>query len=237
MTLTYHPPFSLAGKTALITGASRGIGAAVAKAYAKAGAQVIAVARSKSGLEALDDHITDAGNLKPVLVELDIRDGEAIDRLGAALYERFKALDILVGNAGVLGTLTPLSHLQPAEWQRVIDTNLTANFRLLRSLHPLLKQASTAQVLMVSSGVTSEPMAYWGAYSISKVALEWLVQTYNAENHMTNIRAHSIDPGEVDTDMHAQAFPGLERSSFPAPETAEVLDRFFAPLRPLALAA
>lgn len=228
MTDTARP--NLTGKIALITGASQGIGAAVAEAYAAAGAHVILAARNKAKLEEVDDRIQAAGG-QATLVEIDITKGESIDQLGAALFERFGKLDILVGNAAVLGTLTPITHLKPKEWDKVIATNLTANFRLLRSFDPLLKAAEKAHALFVTSSVTARPFAYWGAYNISKLGLERLVETYNAENSMTKIRAHLVDPGEVRSAMRAAAYPGEDPERLPAPNDPIVLEHFFKPLR------
>jgi NAD(P)-dependent dehydrogenase (short-subunit alcohol dehydrogenase family) len=197
----------LSGKIALISGASRGIGAAVAKAYAREGAQTILIARSKSGLEEVDDAIRAEGGKSPVLVQLDLREHTQIDALGAALFERFGKIDILVGNAAILGELTPLSQADPQMWQKVFDINLTANWRLLRSLHPLLLQSDAGRALFVTSGAAKAATAYWGAYAASKAALEIMVRTYAAENARSAICANLIDPGIVATKMRAQAFP------------------------------
>lgn len=214
----------LENKIALITGASRGIGAAIAKRYAAEGAQVILTARNVDGLEKTDDEIRKVGGLPAVLVPLDLTDGTKIDALGASIYQRFGKLDILVGNAGVLGDLGPLTHQDPKIWQRVIDTNLTANWRLLRICDPLLRQSPAGRAIFVSSGVTQGHYAYWGPYTVSKAALEAMVYTYAKEVTNTAVKANLIDPGAVRTDMRASAMPGEDPEALPAPE--EITDRF-----------
>ncbi len=208
----------LAGRIAVITGASRGIGAAVARRFAAEGAQLVLVARTVGGLEELDDQIRDAGGERPTLVPLDLREFDAIDRLGASLYERFGHLDVLVGNAGVLGTLSPLGHITPPDWAEVMDINLTANWRLIRSLDPLLRRSEAGRAIFVSSGAATTPHAYWGAYAVSKAGLEMLVRTYAAELAKTNVRANLIDPGATRSALRAKAFPGEDPKSLPAPE-------------------
>src|SRR6266853_378999 len=173
-------PKPLGGRIALITGASRGIGAATALALAKAGAHVVAIARTVGGLEELDDAIRAAGG-SATLVPLDLKDHEGIARLGAALAERFRRLDVLVGNAGVLGPLSPLGHVEPQAWDEVLAVNVTANWHLIRALDPLLRQAAAGRAVFVTSGVSVKVRAYWGPYAISKAALEALARTYAAE--------------------------------------------------------
>jgi NAD(P)-dependent dehydrogenase (short-subunit alcohol dehydrogenase family) len=214
----------LTDKIILITGASRGIGAAVAKLCAKEGAQTVLVARSTSGLEKIDDEICAAGGLKPVLVPLDVTEGDKVDALGPSLYERFGRLDGLVGNAGVLGELGPLTHQMPKNWQKVIDTNLTANWRLLRICDPLLQRAAAGRVVMVTSGIASGVYPYWGPYAVSKAALEMMTKIYEAEVAQTNIKVTLLDPGEVRTDMHAAAMPGIDPMTLPHPD--EIAPRF-----------
>ena len=214
----------LAGRIAVITGASRGIGAAVARRFAAEGARLVLIARTVGGLEELDDQIREAGGPGATLVPLDLRESDAIDRLGASLYERFGHLDILVGNAAVLGTLSPLGHIEPAAWAEVMDINLTANWRLIRSLDPLLRRSQAGRAIFVSSGAAAAPHAYWGAYAASKAGLEMLVKTYAAELAKTEVRANLIDPGAVRTAMRAKAFPGEDPQSLPAPE--EITERF-----------
>jgi NAD(P)-dependent dehydrogenase (short-subunit alcohol dehydrogenase family) len=207
----------LRGWTALVTGASRGIGRAIAKALAAEGAHVIAVARTQGGLEELDDEIKTAGGAA-TLVPLDLRDGPAIDRLGRAVFERWKSLDIFIGNAGVLGTLSPLAHLDPETWNEVLAVNVTANWRLIRSLDPLLRQSARGRALFVSSGAARHCSAYWGAYSASKAALEALVKTYAAETKSTPVRVNILNPGPIRTRMRAQAMPGEDPDSLLPPE-------------------
>ena len=214
----------LAGRIAVITGASRGIGAAVARRFAAEGARLVLIARTVGGLEELDDQIREAGGPGATLVPLDLRESDAIDSLGASLYERFGHLDILVGNAAVLGTLSPLGHIEPAAWAEVMDINLTANWRLIRSLDPLLRRSQAGRAIFVSSGAAAAPHAYWGAYAASKAGLEMLVKTYAAELAKTEVRANLIDPGAVRTAMRAKAFPGEDPQSLPAPE--EITERF-----------
>lgn len=213
----------LDGKIALITGASRGIGAAVAKAYAAEGAQLVLAARTIGGLEEVDDAVRKAGGKPTTLVPLDLAKFEQIDALGAALSEKFGRLDILVGNAAILGNLSPVAHAEPKMWQNVIDVNLTANYRLLRSLDPLLRQSEAGRALFVTSGAAKAAFAYWGAYAVSKAGLEMLVRSYAAENAKTAIRANLIDPGIVATAMRAQAYPGEDAASLPHPETISSL--------------
>lgn len=208
----------LAGKIALITGASRGIGAAVAKRYAAEGAHVVLAARTVGGLEEVDDAIRAAGG-EATLVPVDLRQNEMIDALGASLYERFKRLDVLVGNAAILGSLSPLAHASPTEFEDVFHVNTTANYRLIRACDPLLRLSPAGRVIMVSSGAAAAPIAYWGPYAASKVALEHLTLTYAAEMKTTNVRANVIDPGAVRTRMRASAFPAEDTSTLPTPES------------------
>lgn len=208
----------LSGKIALITGASRGIGAAVAKAYAKAGAHVILLARTVGGLEAADDAIRAEGG-QATLMPADLCDLEALDALGPTLYERFGGLDIFVGNAGLLGTLSPLGHIDPKEWKKVLDTNLNANFHLVRTLDPILQKSDAGRVIFVSTGdEVVSGRAYWGTYGVSKAALETLARTYAAENTDTNLNVNVVNPGAVRTDMRASAKPGEDPMTLPLPE-------------------
>ena len=219
----------LAGKIALVTGASRGIGKAVARVFAREGAELVLVSRTTGGLEELDDEIRQLTGRTSLLVPLDLREFEAIDRLGYALYERYGRLDVLVGNAGELGTLAPVGHIEPAEFQRVMDLNLTANWRLLRSLDPLLRQSEAGRAIFVSSSVGSQARPFWGTYSISKAALEMLVRIYAEEIKQTRIRANLIDPGRTRTGMRAKAYPGEDPQTLPTPE--QIAEKFL----PLAL--
>jgi NAD(P)-dependent dehydrogenase (short-subunit alcohol dehydrogenase family) len=200
-------PNPLTGKIALVTGASRGIGYATALALGRAGAHVVAVARTVGGLEELDDAIRAAGG-SATLVPLDLKDYEGIARLGSALNERYGRLDILVGNAGILGPLSPLGHVEPKAWDDVIAVNVTANWRLVRTMDPLLRLSEAGRVVFVSSGVGSTPRAYWGPYAISKAALDALARTYAAETVTTAIRVNLFNPGPTRTRMRAAAMPG-----------------------------
>jgi NAD(P)-dependent dehydrogenase (short-subunit alcohol dehydrogenase family) len=208
----------LKGRVALVTGASRGIGRAMALALVKRGAHVVALARTTGGLEELDDDIKKAGGTAS-LVPLDLRKPEGIDQLGAVVFERWKKLDILVGNAGVLGRLSPLGHIEPKVWDEVMTVNVTANWRLIRSFDPLLRQSDAGRAIFVTSAAAFKLLAYWGPYSVSKAALEALVKTYAAETVKTAVRVNLLNPGPVRTRMRAQAMPGEDPMSLPEPET------------------
>ena len=214
----------LSGKIALVTGASSGIGAAVAVSYAKAGAHVILLGRNVSGLEKTDDAIRDLGT-KATIMPVDLLKLDELDQLGQVIFERFGRLDIFVGNAGMLGTLGPLPHADPKEFQKVMDINLTANYRLIRTLDPLLKASDTGRVILVStgSGVT-KGRAYWGAYSVSKAGLEAMAMVYADETANTNVRVNVIDPGGVRTKMRMSAKPGEDPETLPKPE--DITDEF-----------
>ncbi|HEY6022577.1 MAG TPA: SDR family NAD(P)-dependent oxidoreductase [Pseudolabrys sp.] len=207
----------LADRIALVTGASRGIGAALALELAKAGAHVVAVARTVGGLEELDDEIKAAGG-SATLVPLDVKDSEGIARLALALNERYQRLDVLVGNAGVLGPLSPLSHVEPKDWDNLIAVNITANWQLIRSMDALLQRAQAGRAVFLTSGVAHRGRAYWGPYAASKAALEALVRTYAAENATTNVRANLFAPGPTRTRMYAGAFPGIDPLTLPTPQ-------------------
>jgi NAD(P)-dependent dehydrogenase (short-subunit alcohol dehydrogenase family) len=211
-------------RIALVTGASRGIGRAAALAFAKSGAHVVALARTQGGLEELDDEIRALRPEEPeatTLVPMDLRDSAAIDRLGEALNRRWGRLDALVGNAGVLGLLTPLHQLDPKTWDDVMAVNVTANWRLMRSLDPLLRRSDAGRVAFITSGAGSraELRAYWGPYATSKAALDALARTYAAETvNTSNIRVMLINPGPLRTRMRATAMPGEDPSALRAPE-------------------
>jgi NAD(P)-dependent dehydrogenase (short-subunit alcohol dehydrogenase family) len=208
----------LSGRIALVTGASRGIGRAAAIALAKAGAHVILTARTVGGLEETDDEIQKAGG-SATLVPMNLRDGEAIDRLGASIYERWGKLDAFLGNAGVLGQLSPLAHLDPKTFQEVLEVNVTANWRLIRSLDPLLRLSDAGRVLFVTSGAARKHTAYWGAYALSKAALESLALTYAAECETTSaVKVNLINPGPMRTAMRKKAMPGEDPAKLPVPE-------------------
>ncbi|MCK5623190.1 MAG: SDR family NAD(P)-dependent oxidoreductase [Alphaproteobacteria bacterium] len=211
------PEGLLEGRVALVTGASRGIGAAVAKLFAAQGAHIIALARTVGGLEELDDAIAAAGGTA-TLVPQDLADLDAIDRLGAALHERFGKLDILVANAGVLGVLSPIAHVEPKVWDETMLLNVTVNFRLIRSLDPLLRLSDAGRAIFVTSGAARAPRAYWGPYGTSKAALDYMVGTWAQEVLKTNIRVNLINPGATRTAMRATAMPGEDPMTLPAPE-------------------
>ncbi len=213
----------LTGRIALITGASRGIGAAVAQAYAREGAHVILVARDSKGLEATDDLVRAAGGTA-TLVPVDLRDYEKIQMLAMNVAQRFGKLDILVGNAGMLGELTPLPHVTPEDWDKIMGLNVTANWHLLRCFDAVLKQSDAPRALFVTSGVTKRASPYWGAYAVSKAALESMVKLYAAENEKQALRVSLIDPGRVRTRMRAQAYPGEDPASLP--EASTITDVF-----------
>jgi NAD(P)-dependent dehydrogenase (short-subunit alcohol dehydrogenase family) len=215
----------LAGRLALVTGASRGIGAAVAKRFASAGAHVVLTARTVGGLEDVDDAVRAAGG-QATLVPFDLRDGDKIDQLAAALYERFGRLDILVGNAGQLGALSPAGHLEPKVWQEVMDVNVTANWRLIRALDPLLRRSEAGRAIFVTCAAGRAVTPYWSAYAASKAALETLVRTYAGEVAATTLRVNLIDPGVVGTKLRLKGFPGESRDSLRPPEA--VVEPFVA---------
>ena len=208
----------MAGKVALVTGASRGIGAAVAVAFAAEGAHLVLTARTTGGLEEVDDRVRAVGG-SATLVPLDLCDPERIDDLAGALYQRWGHLDILVGNAGEFGVLSPLGHIPPKVWAEVVDVNLNANWRLIRGLDPLLRAAAAGRAIFVTSGVARGVFPYWGAYAVSKAALEMLVRLYAAEIADTPVRANLIDPGIVRTRLRARAFPGENPGYLPPPES------------------
>jgi len=209
----------LDGRIALITGASRGLGAAVARAFAAEGAQTILLARTVGGLEEVDDQIRTAGGQKPLLVPHDLRNLDGLDHLGASLFERYGKLDILVGNAAVLGSLSPLGHIKPKIWTEVMEVNATANYRLIRSLDPLLRRSDAGRAIFVTCRAAQTPEAYWAPYAASKAALEVLVRSYAAEIEKTAIRANLICPGPLRTALRSQAFPGEDADSLPKAES------------------
>jgi NAD(P)-dependent dehydrogenase (short-subunit alcohol dehydrogenase family) len=207
----------LAHRVALVTGASRGIGRAVAIGLAHAGAHVIASARTKGALEELDDEIRAAGG-SCSLLPLNLKHAAKLDALGPNLYQRWKHLDIFVAAAADLGTLGPLSHTQDADWDTVMSVNLSANWRLLRTLDPLLRQSDAGRALFLSSHVASHPRAYWGAYAVSKAALEAMVRIYAEEVQSTSVRANMLDPGATRTAMRARAYPGEDAMGLKPPD-------------------
>ncbi len=215
-------------RIALVTGASRGIGRALALELARRGWRLVCTARAQKALEKLDDEIKAQG-AEATLVPLDLRDGDAIDRLGAALYERFGKLDGLAACAGALGALTPVHQASPALMDEVMAVNFTANQRLIRAMHPLLRASDAGRAVFISSGAARAPKAYWGPYAASKAAIEALVACYAAEIAITPIRANLFNPGPVRTAMRAKAFPGEDPMTLPAPE--EVAPQIAALLR------
>lgn len=203
-------------RIAVVTGASRGIGFAAAVALAGAGHHVVAVARTQGGLEELDDTIRAAGG-SATLVPMDLLEDGSIERLGAALFERFGRVDALLGNAGVLGPLSPVGHVDPAKWAGVFAVNVTANFRLIRALDPLLRKSAAGRTLFVTSGAATKCRPYWGPYSASKAALDALVRTYAGEMESFGITANLMNPGPLRTKMRAQAMPGEDPSTLRTP--------------------
>ena len=208
----------LDGRLALVTGASRGIGAATAEALAKAGAHVILTARNSAGLEEVEDRIH-AAEGSATIAPMDLTDGENIGKLAAALAERWGKLDILVLNAAMLGALTPVQDIDPKEYSRLLGLNLLANQALIAAFDPLLKRADKAEVVALTSSVGAEPRAFWGAYGSSKAALETLLGAYADETAFTGkIRVHIVDPGATRTRMRALAFPGEDAETLKGPE-------------------
>ena len=210
----------LSGRLALVTGASRGIGRAVALELARQGAHVIALARTQGALEKLDDEIRALGG-EATLVPCDIKDYDALDRLGGAIFQRWGKLDIFVGNAGILGPITPLSHLDPKQWDDVMAVNVTANWRLIRSLDALLRASDAGRVVLMSSGAGNKTQfaPYWGAYAASKAAVDALTRTYAAETINTSaVKVMAVNPGPLRTRMRASAMPGEDPMTLKTPE-------------------
>ncbi|MDR6666765.1 SDR family NAD(P)-dependent oxidoreductase [Rhizobium sp. 1399] len=207
---------NLEGKIALVTGASRGIGYFTALELAKAGAHVIACARTVGGLEELDDAIKAAGG-SATLVPFDLADMEAIDRLGGSIFERWGKLDILVANAGVLGVISPIGHIEAKVFEKVMNINVNATWRLIRSVDPLLTRSDAGRAVIMSSGAAHKCRPFWSAYSASKAAVEALARTWAGETQSTPLRITSVDPGATRTAMRAQAVPGEDPMSLPHP--------------------
>jgi len=207
----------LAGRLALVTGATRGIGRAVALAYAREGAHVILVGRTSGALEEIDDELRAAGRAATLLT-LNLKHHDKIDALGPTIFQRWGKLDILVGNAGILGPLSPLGHVTADAWNDVIQINLTANWRLIRTLDPLLRRSDAGRAIFVTSGAAVRPRAYWGPYAASKAGLEALVKVYADEVANTSVRANLINPGPTRTAMRAKAFPGEDAAGLKTPE-------------------
>ena len=208
----------LKGKTALVTGASRGIGRAAALAYSKAGAHIIAIARTAGALEELDDDIRAIGGAA-TLVPFDLTEGDGVERLAAAVAERFEKLDILFANAAILGELAPLTHIEPKVWLKTLDLNVTVNWRLIRAFDALLRKSDDGRAVFLTSRVGGEvPRAFWGAYGVSKAALEMLAKTYAEETRNANVTVAILDPAAMRTAMRAQAMPGEDPESLPSPK-------------------
>ena len=217
-------------RIALITGASRGIGRATAKLLAADGAHVLLLGRHQKTLESVDDEITAAGG-KGTLIPLDLADGAAIDPLGPSLYERFGRLDIFIGNAAILGGLRPLNHIPSETWEKVLAVNLTANWRLIRTLDPLLRMSDAGRVVFVtSSGVAEQGRPYWAPYSVSKAGLETLAKTYANEAADSAVKVNIVDPGATATSMRAEAYPGEDQDKIQNPEqVAETIVKLCLP--------
>ena len=207
----------LLNRVAVVTGASRGIGRAAALALAEAGAHIVALARTQGALESLDDEIRAKGS-SATLVPVNLKDLDAIDRLGAAIYERWGKLDILLGNAGQLGELAPITHIDQPVWDEVMTVNVTANYRLIRSFDPLLRASDAGRAVFLTSGAAHKCSAYWGVYSISKAALEALVRTYAAETVTTPVKVMLLSPGPLRTSMRRAAMPGEDPLTLKTPE-------------------
>jgi NAD(P)-dependent dehydrogenase (short-subunit alcohol dehydrogenase family) len=207
----------LANRIALVTGGSRGIGYATALALARAGAHVVATGRTAGGLEELDDAVKAIGGTT-TLVPLELRDSDGIARLAGALNERYGKLDVLIGNAALVGSNSPLDHFQPKEWDEVMAVNVTANWQLIRHLHALLLRSDAGRAVFLTSGAATRPRAYRGLYNTTKAALEAMVRTYAAETESTPIRANLFNPGPTRTRMRAAVMPGEDPMTLPTPE-------------------
>jgi NAD(P)-dependent dehydrogenase (short-subunit alcohol dehydrogenase family) len=212
----------LAGRIALVTGASRGIGRAAAFELAKNGAHVLALARTQGGLEELDDDIREIGG-STSLITADLDDLEGIDRLGGIVAERWGKLDILVGNAAMLGSISPTPHIEPDLFEKTMKINVTANWRLIRSFHPLLHASDAGRAIFVTSAGSINRRAYWSLYAASKAALDAMVECYAKEVAQSNIRVNLFDPGVVATTMRAKAMPGEDPGTLSTP--AEIAPR------------
>lgn len=212
-----NPLKPLSDRIALVTGASRGIGAAVALELAQAGAHVVAVARTVGGLEELDDKIKAAAG-SATLVPLDMKDSDGLARLALALNERYQRLDVLIGNAGILGPLSPLDHYQPKDFDNLVAVNIAANWHLIRCMNALLQRSAAGRAVFLTSGVAHYGRAYWGPYAASKAALEALVRSYAAECASSTVKANLFAPGPTRTRMYLGAFPGVDPETLPTPE-------------------
>jgi NAD(P)-dependent dehydrogenase (short-subunit alcohol dehydrogenase family) len=211
------PDGPLAGRIALVTGASRGIGRACALALAEAGAHVIATARSQGGLEELDDMIRARTGARATLVPMDLVEADGADPLGLAIHQRHGRLDILVHAGAILGGLTPVAHIDPPAWDRTLSVNLTSTYRLIRSLEPLLRQSQAGRAIFLTSGVAARPRAFWGAYAATKAGMEAVVRCWADEIEQTTVRAILLEPGIMRTRMRAEAFPGEDPDTLTDP--------------------
>ncbi len=223
-------PLNLFGRVAVVTGASRGIGYFLAREMAKAGAHVVAVARTIGGLEELDDEIKAekalTGKGEATLVPLDLTDGAGVDRLGGAIHERWGKLDIMVANAGILGVIAPLGHVEAKVFDKVMATNVTATWRLIRSLDPLLRASDSGRAIILSSGAAHSARAFWGPYAASKAAVEAMARSWADETRNSALRVNCVNPGATRTAMRAQALPGEDPATLPHP--SEVARRIVA---------
>src|SRR5215471_16486476 len=215
--MTAEQPRPLADRIALVTGASRGIGHATALALARAGAHVVAVARTVGGLEELDDAIRALGG-SATLVPLDVRDDAGLGRLATAISERYGRLDVLIGNAGIGGPSSPLTHVEPKAWDDVMAINVTANWQLIRHFEPLLRASDAGRAVFITSGAAHNARAYRGPYGVSKAALEALARTFAAETASTNIRVNLFNPGPTRTGLRAAVMPGEDPMTLPPVE-------------------
>lgn len=215
--------YNYTDRVALVTGASRGIGYEIAKGLASRGAHVVALARTVGGLEELDDEIRSIGG-KATLIPFDLKKSEEILSLGPLLADKFGRLDIAVGNAAMLGSLTPVAHIKAKAWDEILTVNLTANHRLIATLDPLLRASDAGRATFVTSGVTQMESPYWAGYGITKAALEKMVETYASEVKLTPLKVTLLDPGVAATKMRGQAFPGEDQTTLPSPK--DVADAF-----------
>lgn len=223
------PSSRLAGRVALITGASRGIGAAVAEQLAREGAHVVLLARTLGALEELDDRVKALGGAATIIPQ-DLMDSASLDSLGPALYERFGRLDVLVHAAAQLGTLSPIAHSDPKDWDRVMGVSIAAGMRLIRTTDPLLRLSDAGRAIFLTDRVGREATAYWSAYAVSKAALDMMARTWAAETLNTNLRVNLVDPGPVATSLRNKAFPGEDPATLPTPaDVARAIVEFAVP--------